>query len=844
MPPLRTTATLVFSLVLLPGQLQAQATGSIHGRVTRSDDATPIQGVTVLVQGTSVQALTDRQGAYLLTRVPAGPNVVTLRWIGFRARQIPVDVTPGGRQELDIAMEAVPIALADIIVTGATRGPERVVESPSAVTVVDPVTQAALSPAGQVPVALAGSPGIDVVQNGVNDFNINARGFNTVLNRRILVLQDGRDLSIPFLGNQEWYAMTSPLEDMGKIEVVRGPGSALYGANAFSGVVNITTPFARDVIGAKLSIAGGELDTRRADARYATVFGDQRFGIRLNAGYYRSDSWNRSRTNVGDLKREYAGIVDTSKITEPIPGYELLPLRGQTKPGAFGVPAEATGERAPMENAYGSARFDYYAPRGSVLTVEGGAATSMNETTVTATGRTQVDDVFRPWARVAYGGDRFYTMAWYSGRNTLDPIRALSTGQNFEDKSNTFATELQGNWRFWGSRARIVAGVSGRTSMINSQTTLIPAADDDRTDNYYSAYAQMEYALHPKLRLIGAARVDGSTLYSTQLSPRGALVYSPSEHHSFRLNVNHAFQTPSILEYFVRLPIGAPADFSGLEGALRADPTVGPMLAGVPNGTLFTTSAAVPLLALGNRDLNLEKTTSFELGYKGQIASGVYVSVEGYYSRLTNFVTSLLPGVNPAFGPWRAPNQVAPADRPIVEGAVQQALVGQGQFLAAAALTRIPGDTTAIVVSVGNAGKANEHGVEIGAGLQLGHGFLLEANYTYFDFKVNQSSVATGDSILPNTPKHKGSFSASYQGRRGLDARIAVRFNSAFDWASGVLLGPVPSSQTIDLSAGYQLAPWIRLNAVATNLLDQQRYQVFGGSVIRRRIIAGVTTTF
>ena len=102
---------------------------------------------------------------------------------------------------------------------------------------------------GQAPVALQSVPGVDVVQSGVNDFNVNARGFNSSLNRRVLVLQDGRDLAIAFLGSQEWNGLTQPLEDLGKVEMVRGPGSALYGANAFSGVVNITTPTAREVIG-------------------------------------------------------------------------------------------------------------------------------------------------------------------------------------------------------------------------------------------------------------------------------------------------------------------------------------------------------------------------------------------------------------------------------------------------------------------------------------------------------------------------------------------------------------------------------------------------------------------
>src|SRR5918999_1124157 len=104
---------------------------------------------------------------------------------------------------------------------------------------------------GQAPLALQTVPGVDVVQSGVNDFNVNARGFNSSLNRRVLTLQDRRDLAIAFLGSQEWNGLAQPLDDLGKVEMVRGPGSALYGANAFSGVVNITTPEAREVLGSK-----------------------------------------------------------------------------------------------------------------------------------------------------------------------------------------------------------------------------------------------------------------------------------------------------------------------------------------------------------------------------------------------------------------------------------------------------------------------------------------------------------------------------------------------------------------------------------------------------------------
>jgi outer membrane receptor protein involved in Fe transport len=179
---------------------------------------------------------------------------------------------------------------------------------------------------GQAPAALQTVPGADVVQSGVNDFNVNARGFNSSLNRRVLVLQDGRDLAIAFLGSQEWNGMTQPLEDLGKVEMVRGPGSALYGANAFSGVINIETPTAREALGTKMTLAGGELETIRGDLRHATMLANDRFGIRLNAGYNRSDTWSRSRTRLDgtSLQREYEDATD-----EPVgPVREVVPLKG------------------------------------------------------------------------------------------------------------------------------------------------------------------------------------------------------------------------------------------------------------------------------------------------------------------------------------------------------------------------------------------------------------------------------------------------------------------------------------------------------------------------------------
>src|ERR1019366_189368 len=113
-----------------------------------------------------------------------------------------VTVTDG--MTVNVTMEAQPVSLAEITVTSASREPERVVEAPAAITSIEPRVLQTTSATGQAPMALAQAVGVDLAQSGVNDFNINARGFNSSLNRRVLTLLDGRDLAIAFLGSQEW----------------------------------------------------------------------------------------------------------------------------------------------------------------------------------------------------------------------------------------------------------------------------------------------------------------------------------------------------------------------------------------------------------------------------------------------------------------------------------------------------------------------------------------------------------------------------------------------------------------------------------------------------------------
>jgi outer membrane receptor for ferrienterochelin and colicins len=822
-----TLALLLLAVPWSPRPLVGQELATVTGRVVTEGTLTPLRGVSVSRGEGVVLAVTDRTGGYLL-RLEPGSHTLRFAAFGFVAVEEEVTVAEGQTLVLDVTLPAETFQLQEIVVTGVSRWSEDVIDAPAAVAVVEQERIRDVATTGQLPLLVGELPGVHAAPSGIHDYNLNARGFNTLLNRRLLVLVDGRDVSLPILGNQEWAAL-QVMEDQPRIEMIRGPGSAMYGANAFNGVLNIVTPPVRDILGTRLSVGGGELSTVRFDGRHAALLGDARWGVRINAGYYRSDSWDRSRTDVGDLEREYEDTGFTG-VASPAPGYELAPLNGQEKEGPFGLPGAATGTPDPVQSAHGSARLDYYGDDGQVFTAEAGTSLVRNQVFTTSLGRSQVVSASRPWARLAWSSEAFTATAHYTGRRSDDQIGLASGGPTREASSRMDLEAFRSGELLDGGLEYVIGGSVRRTT-IDSKGTLLAAKDDGRTDEFYGLFGQLEYALTPALKVLLAARYDDGTLFDGQSSPKAGLVYSPSPDHAVRLTFNRAFQTASSLEYFLDVPAGAPLDLTALEQGLRASP-LGPALASVPDGTLFTQSASVPVLALGNESLAPTRVRSFEAGYKGRFNRRIFVTLDGYYNVLRDFVTSVLPGVNPSYGPWTAPETVDAAARPGVEAAVIGTM-GSG-------LTRLSDGSTALVLSLGNAGEATEWGVEVGAGVLATESLRLDGNYSHFRADVEASTFVEGDSILPNTPRHQGNITATYNTDL-LRLRAGVQLVGEYEWLAGLYRGPIPASQTVDVSARYRILPDLSIGVVASNLFDQRRYHVFGGSVIGRRILAGVT---
>ena len=807
------------------------------GRVTEPNGR-PLSGVAVTVQGVGLTVATSASGRYTLASISAGLHQLSFRRIGYGAHDVSIIVTADTSTTVDAVLDPEAVDLGAVVVEGVSRAPERMLDAPAAVSVVRLTTGEPRSVTGQVPRALTRVPGLDVPQNAVNDFNVNARGFNTMLSRKMLVLQDGRDLATILVLRQTWGALSVPLEDLGRIEVIRGPGSALYGPNAYNGVINITTPDPREIVGTKVTLGGGELGTLRTDLRQAGLLFHDRVGYRVNVGYTRSEDWSRSRTarDSSDWRQEYAPATSTPPAA---PGVDSIPLRGQTRDS---LTHRALGTPDPLVTRYGSARVDYYTATG-MLSLEGGAAREENPVFMTGPGRNQARALVRPWSRLAWQDGRSVVAASYSGASLPEGQWALASGARSDVRESAYQLEGHTSRWFASDAGRVVVGASVQNKRADTKGTLLGPANDDRSDHYYGVFTQIEYRVLPSVRLVGAVRVDDADIHSAQVSPKVAVVVTPVANHTLRAGVSRAFLTPNLTQLFVRVATRSGIqNLSAIETQLRADTAVGPALASVPDGTLFTKSNAVPDSTLGNPALLPQSMVSYEAGYKGQFGRIMFLTVDLYTAHIEDFTTPLLPAgttqLNPLYARWTAPAEVPATSRDAVEAAAYGALAVRGSRVQNG-LTRLPDGTTAIVLTTGNAGSVTEWGVEIGSELSLTRALTLSATYTWFNAAIENDLV--GNVLSANTPRNKGTVSIAYAGRQGLDVAVDARFVAGYRWTTGVWDGDIPASQNVSLSAGYRLSPHIRAFFDATNLLDQPRFEVYGGSVNGRRVLVGMT---
>jgi iron complex outermembrane recepter protein len=286
---------------------------TLKGKVTDAANKDPLIGCSVSIKGTSWGTLTDVNGEFNLKATVSDPKNVVLvfSYIGYTNMEVAVtDLT----KSIDVALVLEAIQMGDEVVISASRMGERITESPVSIQKIN-TTQIRNSASGNFYQSIGNLKEIDILTSSLGFQSINTRGFNTTAPVRMVQFIDGIDNQAPGLNLPVGNLVGALDIDLDNIEIISGASSALYGANAFQGVISMTSKSPFDYPGFQMKLKGGTRALFDGQARWANTVGkNKKFGYKITAGYMRAKDWvadDPELNKYGDVttKLDISGII-------------------------------------------------------------------------------------------------------------------------------------------------------------------------------------------------------------------------------------------------------------------------------------------------------------------------------------------------------------------------------------------------------------------------------------------------------------------------------------------------------------------------------------------------------
>src|SRR5574341_1112896 len=236
-------------------------TATLRGKVTdaQSGEALPQANVQVTTAEIRTGAVSNVDGQYEVPKLAAGVYTITVSYVGYESKVVAnVNLKSGETREMNVALTATGIAFNPVVIS-ASRRQEKALDAPAAITVLEAAQirgRATNSPTDY----LRGLPAVDIATNGIAQSNVVVRGFNNIFSGALLSLTDNRYASVPSLRFNAYNFIPLTGDDIGRIEVVSGPGAALYGPNSANGVMHIISRSPFESAGTTISVGGGGRD--------------------------------------------------------------------------------------------------------------------------------------------------------------------------------------------------------------------------------------------------------------------------------------------------------------------------------------------------------------------------------------------------------------------------------------------------------------------------------------------------------------------------------------------------------------------------------------------------------
>jgi iron complex outermembrane receptor protein len=275
----------VLAMLVLAGSAWAQGSGTIQGRVLAAGSGEPLSGVSVVVTGTGFGALTDAQGGFRLAGVPAGTHQVVAQRVGLGTARRMVELEPGAAAEVEFRLSEQALLLPEVVVS-ASREAQRLSETAATVGVVSSTELRETKPTHPSDV-MQRIPGVWVNVTG-GEGHMTAIRQPMTTKPMYLFLEDGVPTrSTGFFNHNALYEINLPQAE--RIEVLKGPATALYGSDAIGGVVNVETRRPSLVPSAEAYAEGGAFGWTRLLASGGNTWGKN--GLRADMNLTHSDGW-------------------------------------------------------------------------------------------------------------------------------------------------------------------------------------------------------------------------------------------------------------------------------------------------------------------------------------------------------------------------------------------------------------------------------------------------------------------------------------------------------------------------------------------------------------------------
>jgi len=465
--------------------------------------------------------------------------------------------------------------LMNVKVTSVSKTEEKLSRTASAVFVI---TQADIARSGatNIPDLLRMVPGLDVAQIDANTWAISTRGLNDEFSNELLVLLDGRNVYTPTFGGVLWGLLDLPLENIERIEVIRGPGGSIWGANAVNGVINILTKKTDETRGGLVVTGGGNLDQGFGTVQYGGSLGKDT-GFRIYSKYFNQDhSPDANGQNAGDGWHNLRGgfRIDSALSTKDTlmiqgdlftgrDGETIVTLPSVTSPGLINTQAQAGESGGFLQSVWKHT----YSPR--------------SDTALSAS---------------------------YSGYESDDVLNVLAEGRK------TFNIDFQDHFA-WGERQDLVWGVgyqySASRAAGNLSISLNPA---NLNTQLFSSFVQDEIALAPdRLYLTVGAKLEHNYYTGFTVMPSARVTFSFNGKNMLWAAVSRAERTPASVDTAIR------ANFGSSPG---------------PGGIPVLTSL------LGNPQFKNEDMIAYEAGYRISVSHHLSIDIAAYYNDYDNQQTT------------------------------------------------------------------------------------------------------------------------------------------------------------------------------------------------------------